>query len=185
MKQVIRTNWKKLCIIAVLMGSPLILNAQESNTKALPHEIPSPDRIAKRETDTLNKVLQLDEKQYEKVYKLNLKEQQSRFEMMTKRNATMEGSDIQPKGKMTTGDKEQLQGRPPMMRGGRPPMDGGKMGMPPEFNKDKNKSCNEMEKQVVEKQKKMKKILTDDQYNKWLEFEVNKHKRFSQENAPS
>ena len=43
-------------------------------------EMPNPEEVAKRQTDRLKEALQLDEKQYEKVYELNLKEQKERLE---------------------------------------------------------------------------------------------------------
>ena len=40
----------------------------------LPHEVPNPEKIATQMTDRMQESLQLTEKQYKKIYKLNLKE---------------------------------------------------------------------------------------------------------------
>ena len=45
----------------------------------LPHEVPNPEKIATQMTDRMQESLQLTEKQYKKIYKLNLKEQKEHF----------------------------------------------------------------------------------------------------------
>ena len=47
----------------------------------LPHEVPNPEKIATQMTDRMQESLQLTEKQYKKIYKLNLKEQKEREEI--------------------------------------------------------------------------------------------------------
>jgi hypothetical protein len=42
----------------------------------LPREVPSPEKAARKMTDQMKEELQLTDKQYDKLYKLNLKEQQ-------------------------------------------------------------------------------------------------------------
>ena len=59
-------------------------------------------------TEQMNKLLQLTDKQYKKIYKLNLKEQKAFFK-------AMQNSD----------DYRPPMGEGPGMRGGRPPMGGG------------------------------------------------------------
>lgn len=111
-------------------------------------ELPNPEKAAKRMTDEMQKSLGLTDKQYKKVYKLNLKEEKARVEQMKARGA--DGN------------------HPPMMGGapgrGFPPMGGnGGPGMPPPFSSGKNDMRSLMEK----KDKQMKKILTEEQYAKW------------------
>lgn len=48
----------------------------------LPHEVPNPEKIATQMTDRMQESLQLTEKQYKKIYKLNLKEQKEHFKAM-------------------------------------------------------------------------------------------------------
>lgn len=122
-------------------------------------EIPNPEKTARRLTDEMDKVLNLTEKQYKKIYKLNLKEEREKLEALIGR-----------------GDKEA--GRPPMMGGGRPPMmDGG--GQPPMMggrgghpmmrpSGDHEKMKEDIEKRAEKKMKKLRKILSDEQYDLWL-----------------
>lgn len=64
-------------------------------------EIPNPEKTARRRTDEMDKVLNLTEKQYKKIYKLNLKEEREKLEVLIGRG----GKDMN---------------RPPMREGGRP-----------------------------------------------------------------
>ena len=110
-------------------------------------ELPNPEKAARRMTDEMQKSLGLTDKQYKKVYKLNLKEEKARVEQMTSKGA--DGN------------------RPPMMSGapggGFPPMGGnGGPGMPPPSG-----SKNDMRSLMEKKDKQMKKILTEEQYAKW------------------
>lgn len=111
-------------------------------------ELPNPEKAARRMTDEMQKSLGLTDKQYKKVYKLNLKEEKARVEQMKARGA--DGN------------------RPPMMGGapgrGFPPMGGnGGPCMPPPSSSGKNDMRSLMEKM----DKQMKKILTEEQYAKW------------------
>ncbi len=122
-------------------------------------EVPNPEKMAQKETDRLKEALNLTDKQYKKVYKLILKEQRELLE-------------------------NRMQ-RPPMMgangRGSRPPHEGGMppMGMgegapdgmhrPPMMDgAPKPESAEDMQKRIAKKNKKMKKILTETQYDQWL-----------------
>lgn len=134
---------------------------QQEEGKAPFKEIPNPEKSAKRITEEMVKELNLTEKQYKKVYKLILKEQKSLIENRM--------------GQM----------RPPMMSGGegeipmmgqpgeRPPMGMGPEGMshprPPRMDEDMAK---ELEKARQKKEKKLKKILTDEQYTRWQEIQL-------------
>ena len=122
----------------------------------LPHEVPNPEKIATQMTDRMQESLQLTEKQYKKIYKLNLKEQKEHFKLRRTTSAN---------------------GRPGM-RGGRPPMGGSEppimgegnfpddMGERPMMNKEQN--VEDIQKKAAEaKKKKIKKILTPEQYAKW------------------
>lgn len=109
-------------------------------------EVPNPEKMAKRRTDEMNELLQLSEKQYKKIYKLYLKQEKEKVERMTERHL--------PEG-----------GRPPM-----PPEGGGGMpprmeGMPPSMPMKNERE--DMQKQIKKFDKKLKKILTDEQYEIW------------------
>ena len=72
---------------------------QKENTQK--KEIPNPEKTARRRTDEMDKVLNLTEKQYKKIYKLNLKEEREKLEVLIGRG----GKDMN---------------RPPMREGGCP-----------------------------------------------------------------
>ena len=117
----------------------------------LPHEVPNPEKIATQMTDRMQESLQLTEKQYKKIYKLNLKEQKEHFKAMQN-----SGEQRPPMG--GPGSSE-----PPIMGEGNFPDD---MGERPMMNKEQN--VEDIQKKAAEaKKKKIKKILTPEQYAKW------------------
>ena len=159
--------------------------AKQQQEKRLHHEVPNPEKIATRMTEQMQRSLQLTEKQYNKIYKLNLKEQKKRFNLM--QNAENQGSFM--RGGFGMGE-----GRPPMaMGGGEPPMtrEGGfpgRMGERPRMQLDDD-SAKALKKEAEAKDKKIKKILTTEQYEKWkAEQEANRAKaaqmRKSNDNRP-
>ncbi len=118
-----------------------------------PREQLDPEVAAKQKADKMSKDLLLTEKQYKKVYKLYLKEEKVRTQNAYGMGFPMGG------------------GMPMMGGGGMPPMGGGMPpqnmepgqfpeGMPP-VGMDNNK---ESEERIA---KKLKKILTEQQYDKW------------------
>ena len=121
---------------------------EPTTTQTVQKEIPNPERMARREADRMKSELTLSDKQYKKVYKLILQEQKDRLKNISQ------------------------QGMPPMSMGdrpeGMPPM-----GPPPSMNGDfpkggrLNSGRGNMPQQDTSKDKKMKKILTEEQYNKW------------------
>ena len=125
----------------------------------------SPELIARRKTEQMDKLLQLTEKQFKKIFKLNLKEAKS---IEAQRKGRHEGMPPMP----GMGSKH-LSDRPPMRGEGRPPMDDhfrgrGDMNRPhPEAPKDPET----LKKEAQKRDKKLKKILTKDQYNIWIEHQ--------------
>ena len=76
----------RLWLLAVCLLCGLVCTqAQEQEKKQLPREVPSPEKAARKMTDRMKEELQLTDKQYDKLYKLNLKEQQEHFATMTER----------------------------------------------------------------------------------------------------
>ena len=126
--------------------------ANQQQEKRLPHEVANPEKIATRITEQMQRSLQLTEKQYNKIYKLNLKEQKKRFNLM--QNAENQGSFM--RGGFGMGE-----GRPPMpMGGGEPPMarEGGfpgRMGERPRMQLDDD-SAKALKKAAEAKDKKIK-----------------------------
>lgn len=78
-----KTMWA-VCLAALMPISAEAVAAtsydepqQKENTQK--KEIPNPEKTARRRTDEMDKVLNLTEKQYKKIYKLNLKEEREKL----------------------------------------------------------------------------------------------------------
>lgn len=122
-------------------------------------ELPNPEKAARRMTDEMQKSLGLTDKQYKKVYKLNLKEEKARVEQMKARGA--DGNRPPMMGGAPSGDFPMMGGGP--SGGGFHPIGGnGGPGIPPPSG-----SKNDMRTLMEKKNKQMKKILTEEQYAKW------------------
>ena len=121
-------------------------NAQTSGAEK--KEIPNPERAARRQTDKLKADLALTDKQYKKIYKLNLQEQKD----MVKNMSNQGMPPMPPRG-------NRPEGMPPM---GVMPMNGR-----PEGGFGSRPQTGDMSQQMEKKDKQMKKILTEDQYKKW------------------
>lgn len=129
-------------------------------------EVPNPEKAAKKRTDDMDKVLCLTEKQYKKIYKLYLKDEKEKVEKMFSR----------------TGGQPLMNGSRPPMGMGQPPMDGGfppMAGNHPDFGEGgpkmppehiKEKMAEEIKKHEEKMLKKIRKILDDEQYEKWIEI---------------
>lgn len=151
---------KKMTWIAcglVLLCAPMGANAttrfDTPQEKVQKKEVPNPEKAAQRRTDEMDKMLDLTEKQYKKIYKLFLKEEKEKVE------ALMEH---QPGG---------MNGQPPM-GGGMPPQGGGFPGMGGDTDdmtpEERMKAhAEEMQKEQEKREKKIRKILTDEQYEIW------------------
>ena len=160
---------RKLNFFVVCLGilcCALQMQAQDSlmmgEARKMPREVPNPERIAQRETDRLKDVLDLTDKQYKKVYKLLLKEQQEMFENRMPFPPNRPGMGSFPPGGGNM---------PPMGEPGN--LGNGAMGMPrPPMGMDgpKKETAEEIEKRIEKKNKKMKKILTESQYTQWLDM---------------
>lgn len=138
--------------------------AQQQVDTKLPREVPSPAKIAKKMTDEMSKELQLNEKQYAKIYKLNLKEQKDRFKAQQSSSAS--SSERPPMGDRPSFDGSDDE-RPPMPSGERPEMRM-RQGGGSEMTEDAAETLHKAE---LKKEKKIKKILTSEQYVKWGEMQ--------------
>ncbi len=121
-------------------------------------DIPSPEGNARRITEVMSTELGLSEKQYKKVYKIQLEEQKKIFKYrpMPQR-----------------GERKGLEQRPPRgghPQGGRPPMPPHEMGMD-ENRPDPEKVAKELDKAAQKRDKKLKKTLDDSQYARWKAME--------------
>lgn len=84
---------KKMTWIAcgfVLLCAPMGANAttrfDTPQEKVQKKEVPNPEKAAQRRTDEMDKVLDLTEKQYKKIYKLFLKEEKEKVEALMEHN---------------------------------------------------------------------------------------------------
>ena len=118
---------------------------------------PNPEKTARKEAEHLKKELDLTEKQYKKVYKLLLKEQRELFEKRFQRPEM-------PGGMPGRGPRPHDGGMPPM--GGPRPEGEGMRGMP--MGAGPKEKQEDLQKRIEKKNKKLKKILTEAQYDQWL-----------------
>ena len=121
-----------------------------------------PEREAERLTDDMQRELQLADKQYKKVYKLFLKEQKVLAEMAVMRLKGKGGEFPAPDRRSDGfGFPPPPPGEVPggMHGGGRPPM--------PSSEDDLHEK---LEKQRKKTGRKLKKILSSEQYDKWTAF---------------
>lgn len=162
-----KRNMKLIGLAACLISCTSLAVAQENpepqerqqHEQRLPREVLNPEKIATQMTDQMQESLQLTEKQYKKIYKLNLKEQKEHFKAIrTPANNVRNG-----RPGMRGGRRRWDGGEPPMMgEGGFP----GGMGERPMMNKEQD-SADAQKKAAETKEKKIKKILTTEQYEKW------------------
>lgn len=148
-----------LALLCVPMGADAVIRYRFPQEAVQKKEVPNPEKAAQRRTDEMDKMLNLSEKQYKKVYKLFLKEEKEKVEALMERH---------PEG---------MNGQPPM--GGRPPRGGGmppRGGDFPRMEGDRNDMTpeermkargEEIQKELEKREKKIRKILTDEQYEIW------------------
>ena len=156
---------KVILFAAALLISFAAANAQEQSPQDMKGERPQrqqlkPKERAKANADSLNALVQLDEKQYKKVYKIFLEEANSMSDLFPNRG----GGQRPPMGGGRPGGFSGGGGRPPMGQG---QMMGGPNGQ--------MKSIPERINEIREKrEKKLKKILTEEQYQIYDESEFKK-----------
>lgn len=182
-----------MAVCAVLLGGGNVMTAQTpdmgmpgQSEGQFTHEYVSPEETARKTTDHMNAVLGLSEKQYKKLYKQNLKWAREDAEnnspkppMGDRRGGRPDfGNGGGPGGPGGFGQGPGG-GRPPQGMGGRPPqgMDNAQRDMSPEELQKK------MEKQRQKRDKKLRKLLTEEQYARWTE-ELQKTKPGAPENRP-
>ncbi|MCS3251887.1 hypothetical protein NXX19_03360 [Bacteroides ovatus] len=158
------------------------IDAQEANEpqerqqqeKHLPREVLNPEKVATQMTEQMNKLLQLTDKQYKKIYKLNLKEQKAFFKAM------QNSDDYRP----PMGEGPRYAGRT-SANGWRTTANDGRRWFPGQngrwwmMSRDTN-SADSQKKAAETKEKKIKKILTKEQYEKWQAEQNSARKKASQ-----
>lgn len=166
--------------------------AQEKGWEPRFPEAQTPEKVAARETDEMKDELQLTDKQYKKIYKLNLKEEKQRQKAIQE---NVNGGWQRPPmgggrpgmgggpGMGAPGMGGPEMGTPEMGDMGQPPVDGenshprgegfhhrmGKPALTPE-------AMQALAKQAEKKEKSLKKILSSEQYEQWQKVKNSRHK---------
>lgn len=180
------------CIMAMASAQP-----QHGGPSGKPQDN-TPEKIASRRTDDMKSRIGLTDKQYKKVYKMNLKEEKAREKNRKQNGDGFMGQEGMPQGKHHEGgngkpDGDRPQGGPGGFgqghEGGRPPMGGGPGGFghgggrpsgdfgqggpgghgsPGHNGPDASMTKDPDSAKYIQKaDKKLKKILTSEQYAKW------------------
>lgn len=157
-----KTMWVICCMVLMGVSEKAIAdtwyNKIQKEENIQQKEMPNPEKTAKKRTKEMDKVLQLTEKQYKKIYKLLLKEEREKLEGRI--------------GHMPMGRPEGMHGFPPM-GGGQPGGFGNapsERRPPMEAPEGGDKRVEKEAKKYKKKMKKLRKILTEEQYAKWLEI---------------
>lgn len=148
-----------MALMCASLNASANIRYDDPQEKVQKKEVPNPEKAAQRRTDEMDKVLNLTEKQYKKIYKLFLKEEKEKVEAMMQRHPG--GMNGQP----PMGGRPPMGGGMPPQGGGFPGMGGFPEGMSPEerMKEHAEKMQNEQEK----REKKIRKILTEEQYATW------------------
>lgn len=138
--------------------SPFAYAQNSGDAKPAIRRIIDPETSARELSDKMRDELKLTDKQYKKVYKLNLKEAKAMAE--NRKPGQAEG------GKAGMHGSEMLRGdrRPDMFPGGERPEHRNKLGKDGPTMDDNLEQIKEREEKM---EKNMKKILDDEQYEKW------------------
>ena len=158
-------NFKIFFTVAILSATALhtTATAQDFTQQRPPHqnrgerpmpEIKTPKEVATQRTAEMDTIVGLSKKQYKKIYKIYLSEEKSRLDNMAV-NQPFGGRP--PHGNMF-GEPPHGMGNPPEGFQGRPPHD---MQPPKPVSDDEMRAKTE---------KKIRKVLTDEQYVEWLKY---------------
>ena len=148
----------------LITGIALSATAQQPGERPY-RKIVSPESIAREKTVRLKEELQLTDKQYDKIYKMLLKEEKKHVEkQMNRPEPSPDFREMPPHGhgerNGSSGHRHERNGqgetRMPSMSRERPSR--------PEMKKETEK---ERAKAATRREKKMKKILTPEQFEKW------------------
>lgn len=158
--------WMAACAALFVCGGTVTAQEADRSMPGRPERhykpVPlSPEKSARYITDRMDSLLDLTKKQYDKLYKLNLK--WAREDAENKAAAPRMGG--RPEGVPDfgrTGGMGPRGHRPPESMDRRPPRD---------FAPSDGRESMEEQHRKLEKQrkKKLKKVLTDEQYTRWME----------------
>lgn len=135
-------------------------------------DIPSPERNARLITEAMQSRLGLTEKQYKKVYKIQLAEQKTifKYKPTPQRGIEKDLGEMPLQGHRMEGGRPHRGGGFEGMGGGRPPMPP-RGGVWDNDRPDPEKVAKELEKAAQKRDKKLKKVLDKGQYEQWLRLE--------------
>jgi len=170
---------QKQLLIAVLMLAPIAAFAQDNQKERPEGQRPEMGQMHKggqkltarqmavKRTDQMDRLLDLTDKQYKKIYKLNLKEiKEAEADSLFLGRGGMQNGGWGPGGR--GGQRPEMGQRPER----------------PEFKELSEAQLEELraahEKSRVKKDKKLRKILTDEQYGKWVKAEQERLTRMQQ-----
>jgi hypothetical protein len=134
-----------------------------------------PKNMAKQLTDQIDNLVNLSEKQYKKIYKINLTAFKSQINNMSAGRSMGQGGPNMGGGRpmMGQGAPAMGQGEPGMGQGSSGM--GGGMSQMGEMNEERSKQIKEdIDEARAKKAKKYKKVLDAQQYQKWMQFENEK-----------
>lgn len=160
-----KTMMRAACFLLVMGVSEYMMADACCNTfweDVRTKEIPNPEKTARRQTDEMDRVLNLTEKQYKKIYKLYLKEEREKLKLKF-------GG--KPMGREGEHPMPPMDGGYPQMGGGQsgelgPALMGGRPPMLPQAHEAKH--FEEEAERLKKIEKKLRKILTEEQYAVWL-----------------
>lgn len=178
MKNIRRQFWIAVCSALFVCGSTATAQEQEPY-RGMPdrmeeHYKPmplSPEKSARLITDRMDSLLNLTEKQYNKLYKLHLKWAREDMENKPAAAPRMGG---RPGGRPGGAPGFGGGGMGPGPRGGNRPPEGMDRRAPRDFSPSGDRETMEkqqakLEKQRKKREKKLKKVLSDEQYARWCE----------------
>lgn len=167
-------------VLFIAMATPVFAQEPNLQQEKSPHEIPSPERNARRISKEMRKSLLLTDEQYTKVYKLYLKEQKESMSAISRHgNMPPQGGGMgHPQRGGSYGGSGMGGGMPPEGNNFRPDF-----GRQTRQNMEKTRKEEEKkrEKSYKKLDKKMKKLLNTNQYIQWKTLEINRRSKGRQQ----
>lgn len=157
---------KKMVFVGLLLAGTIALSAtaqtpdREMRRERAPHQQVKPETTAQLKTDKMKSELGLTDKQYKKLYKLNLQEAQEQQAMQPRRpRGERPAGAMRPQGDGPRGDRGMFGAEGPA----RPPREG----MNPGAFDQERLSPEQVKKNIEKREKKIKKILGEEKYAQW------------------
>lgn len=173
-----KKKWIKNAAFVLFIGiaAPVVAQEQNQQQEKSPHEIPSPERNARRISKEMKKSLQLTDAQYAKVYELYLKEQKESMSAISRHgNMPPQGGGMgHPRRGGSHGGPGMGGGMPPEGNNFRPDFGGQARQNMEKTRKEEEKK---REKSYKKLDKRMKKLLNTNQYVQWKTLEISRRSK--------